>query len=131
MYSTNWLPILRIGFRVPPQSWKIMDIRVPLNCLHSSLVLVSRDFPLKRISPCVTLPPPASAPRTALITVVFPLPLSPTTLMISPFFIFRLKCSIVGACFPYRTERSFISSINNAPSYLLLCFLDYICVHLF
>ena len=39
--------------------------------------------------------------------------------------------SVVGACFPYRTERSFISSINNAPSYLLLCFLDYICVHLF
>ena len=35
------------------------------------------------------------------VTVVFPLPLSPTTLIISPFFMERLKCSMVGACFPY------------------------------
>ena len=51
---------------------------------HSSAVFASRSRPSKTTEPPVTRPLPGRQPMTARITVVFPLPLSPTIESISP-----------------------------------------------
>ena len=84
MYSTNWLPIVRMGFIMLPLSWKIIEMLRPLMSRHIFGVFSSMFTPENMISPSFTRPSWGRQPKTARMTLVLPLPLSPTSDNTSP-----------------------------------------------
>ncbi len=77
-----------------------MEISLPRRLSQSLFVKASKFLSSKVIVPLDTLPLTGKEPKTALITVVLPLPDSPTIVMISPSFKSKVTSCTVGLSLP-------------------------------
>ena len=84
MVSTSCCSTVCSGLRLVSGSWKIIPIRLPRSLRFSASSRLSMRRPARRTSPAVISPGGSRSPITALPTVDFPAPDSPTTPRMSP-----------------------------------------------
>ena len=76
--------MVRVGVSAARQSWNTMPSSLPHRARSSRAGMSTRLRPSYRMSPRVTAPADPRSPIAALISVLFPLPDSPTTPKMRP-----------------------------------------------